>query len=213
MIKLVKTMYLHGSFQVYIYLLHSLVHWPPRKKALLKILDQIFMQFPDKKFRIVDIGSGPGLLARAIQDRGADYLGIDNDPETIKYCNKLFDNRSGFTFSDINVTDSTFQFDKNDIIILSGVAHHLNDIVLSKLLEKASKGFALIISDHASKTSMDKNQLLPAFLQRLDRGKFIRPYKYFKTLEGYTLHHSEKFPIKIAGITFWAYFCNVYQPE
>jgi hypothetical protein len=80
------------------------------------------------------------------------------------------------------------------------------------VLKKAAKGTALIISDLESKALMGKNQLLPAILQRLDRGKFIRPYKYFETIEGFTLEHSEKFSIKIAGITFWTCFCNVYRP-
>jgi predicted RNA methylase len=202
-----------GYVRVYAYLMMSRIHWPPRRKIMIRTLEYISNHFPDRKLRIVDIGAGPGLLAKAIKGKKFDYLGIDDDLAMVNYCNKNFRKLSNFTFSSLNVTDSSVQFDINDIFIFSGVAHHIDDLVFSSLLKKATSGSAIIISDHLCKLSGRSNNFITLLLQRLDRGKYIREYNYFENLNDYTLLYSKKATIKLAGITLWTFFCNYYQPK
>ena len=197
---------------VYIYLLLSKVHWKPREKVIEIILDKISEEFGNKKYRIVDIGCGPGLLVKVVEKKGFYYLGIDNNLNSIEFCQEIYSDKSMAEFTVDNIEDDSIQFTKNDIIVLNGVAHHLNDFQMNNLLKKALPCFAIIIADHLRKSpNLSLINFFPLILQNLDRGKFIRLYNKFDSLSNYTLYYSEEFAIGVAGITFWTYFCNFYR--
>lgn len=199
---------------MYIYLFMSKIHWGPREKAIMNMLDKISEAFDSKRCRIVDIGCGPGLLAKLVKKRGFNYLGLDNNLYLIQYCQEVYSDESGIEFTSDGFDGDSIQFTKNDIIILNGVVHHLDDSQMDFLLKKTSLCFAVIIADHLRKSpNLSLSNFLPFILQSLDRGKFVRLYKYFENFNNYNLNYSEEFSISVVSITFWTYFCNFYKPR
>lgn len=205
---------LREFFNVYAYILMAKVHWPPREKIIIKMFDLIAATSNLKTFRILDIGCGPGQLVETITGRNLTYLGIDNNPDMINYCLDRYAGNPGIDFSTDDFTREAFQIGKNDIVVVNGVAHHLNDTLMEILLKKALSCHLLIIVDHLrEQPHLSVRNCVPFILQSLDRGKFVRMYSYFTSLKNYTLVHSEEFPVRMAGFPCWTHFCNVYKPD
>jgi hypothetical protein len=95
-----------------------------------------------------------------------------------------------------------------DVMVLNGVAHHLNDELLRKTFDAARGGRGLVLCDHLRLDG--KTHALARFLQDRDQGKFVRPYGALLAPPGFVLHSSAFFPIGPLGMPFWTYFCNVY---
>jgi 2-polyprenyl-3-methyl-5-hydroxy-6-metoxy-1,4-benzoquinol methylase len=177
----------------------------------MNMLDNVCKELNNMELRVVDIGCGPGLLAKNVKSRDLKYLGIDNDLNCIRYCQEIYFGETGIEFATYDCEADRLQFSTNDIIILNGIVHHLNNFQLSALLKKAQVSAALIICDHLKEErNLTLKQLIPFILQFLDRGKFIRLYTYFENMEDWAIKRSEKFPINLACITLWDYFCNYY---
>jgi SAM-dependent methyltransferase len=199
---------------IYIYLSLSVIHWLPRKNAIQKQLESIINYSGKKSFRIVDIGCGPGLLVNTVAKMGLEYLGIDNDSSTIQYCVNQYNSYKNVQFDNIDITGDWLTFSSSDIIVLNGVVHHLKDAQLFSVLKKASSCFAIIICDHLKKEQELQQvfDLIPNILQKLDRGKYVRKYSFFKYLRLYHLHQANQFPIRLFKINLWTYFCHLYKP-
>ena len=198
---------------VYVHLLLSKLHWSPREKAIRRMLEQFCLRTDHPRYRVVDIGCGSGLLAQTAHDLGFVYLGIDNDPGRIEYSRETYGDAPRVTFLAENCVFGSFEIGERDIVILNGAAHHLSDTQMKSLLAKISLCAGMIIADHLKvDQGHPLHAFLPSVLQDLDFGDFVRPFRYFEALCGFTLRDSEVFPIDLASITLWTYFCNFYSP-
>ncbi len=198
---------------VYVYLLLSKLHWSPREKAIRSMLEQFCLRTDRPRYRIVDIGCGSGLLAQTALDLGFVYLGIDNDPGRIEYCRETYGDIPHVTFLAENCAFGSFEIGGWDIVILNGTAHHLTDVQMKSLLAKISLCAGLIIADHLKvDQSHPLRAFLPSVLQDLDFGDFVRSFRYFESLCGFTLRDSEVFTIDLGSVALWTYFCNFYCP-
>jgi SAM-dependent methyltransferase len=180
------------------YSLLALVHWGPREASIARAIASL--NLPPNTHRIVDVGCGPGWLAATATTAQCSYLGVD--PALRQSC----DLAQG-TIEPLDATTVQERLTKNDIVVLNGVAHYLDDQTLQGLLARAQACTAVVICDHRADPT---NHRLNRLLQRLDKGHFIRPYAFFETIAGYRTNMLEPFTICPLGIPTWAYFTGLY---
>lgn len=189
---------------VALYQIASQVHWPAREHALR----QAFAHLELRGRRLVDIGCGPGLLAKAASDLGFSYIGIDPDRAAIEHARQN-NTSEGVEFAVANASDVTNFIQAEDIAVLNGVCHHLSDHELSFVLSSLEACSGVFILDH----QLDQaTSLLNRFLQRNDRGRFVRPSSAFDPLPGYRTSYRVMFSIPSKTLPAWRYFCNFYVP-
>jgi hypothetical protein len=158
----------------------------------------------------VDIGSGPGLLADAVVARGLDYLGIEPEQEFVDACLRRWRDEAA-TFRRATVRTMTIELHATDVVVLNGVAHHLDDAELDVVLRLARGAGGLIICDHWRLPG--EVGALARWLQAADRGKHVRDFGFFVALPGFRTLKAERFPIAVGGVDLWPYFCLAYTPE
>lgn len=185
------------------YRLLATLHWTPRARSIERLLQQHISEDPGKIRRMVDIGCGPGWLARNARRCGLAYLGVD----PAQRVDRAVD---GGRIECRDAIDILPELAPSDVVILNGVVHHLDDATMTNVLEAARGCAATIICDHRAEPS---NHAFNRLLQRCDRGRFIRPWSYFQTLAGFHPPSLDAFEIKWLGVPIWAYFAGLYQPS
>ncbi|MCH2140816.1 MAG: class I SAM-dependent methyltransferase [Phycisphaerales bacterium] len=185
------------------YRLMAKLHWTPRERSIERLLTMQMQNQPGCIRRMVDIGCGPGWLVRTARRLGIDYLGAD--PAHHGDCDI-----AGGRIEQRDALNTIEELKDSDVVILNGVVHHLDDLTLEKVLCSSKKCAATIICDHRAEPS---NHLVNRILQRLDRGRFIRPWDYFQSLTGYASQMLEPFEIRWFGIPIWSYFAGLYLPK
>ncbi len=190
--------------QTLAYRLGCLIHWAPREEAIRRGLKGL----PASAIagaRLLDVGSGLGQLSRLAREFGIEYAGLEPDDALRAEAARDF---PGAAFLVGGAEDLGKLLRPADIVVLNGVAHHLNDDLLGRTLQAARGGRGLVLCDHLRLDG--KTHALARFLQDRDQGKFVRPYADLLSPEGFVLRSSEFFPIGPLGMPFWTYFCNVY---
>lgn len=138
--------------------------------------------------RLLDVGCGPGRLAENLPP-GVDYVGIDSNELDISWARKNSQGVSGRDFrccrlEEIPATEGGF-----DIILMSGLLHHLNDQEVLGVM-KASKALlnanGRIITLDGVRTN-DQGWVEKLILD-FDRGKHVRD------MEGYLCLTKQTFP-------------------
>ena len=130
--------------------------------------------------KILDIGCGPGDILDFLPK--VNYQGIDLDNNYIEKAKKKYRNRGTFTCT--GIAEFTLSEPESfDIVIASGVLHHLNDKESIKLFEIAYNALKpngrLITYDGC----YIKNQnLISKMFLKLDRGKFVRTKNEYEKL-------------------------------
>lgn len=190
--------------QTLAYRLGCFIHWAPREEAIRRGLKGLPPSVVGGA-RLLDIGSGLGQLSGLARELGLEYAGLEPDDALRRAAARDF---PGATFLSGGAADLFREIRPADVVILNGVAHHLNRELLAGTLEAARSGRGLVICDHLRLAG--KTHPLARFLQDRDQGKFVRPYADLLSPEGYVLRSSEFFPIGPWGMPFWTYFCNVY---
>jgi SAM-dependent methyltransferase len=202
-------MHIIDSFLDYIFVLHTGVHWTPRENAFCRAITKIRSKHHINK--VVDVGCGHALLYPAIKRLGLSYTGADISMQLLERARAKYP-EAEFILSSAESLPLTIG--PQDIVVLNGVVHHLDDTTLSKLLSDCQNCLGLIVLDHRrDKEFLNRPMILPRFLQWADRGSYVRPYSFFDNLNGFTRKATENFEISILGIRAWPYFCNVYEPK
>jgi len=152
-------------------------HWG-RLHALQKYLS------PKAGERVIDIGCGPGYVARDLPDQ-IDYLGFDIDERYIAFANRRFAKRGRFFCRPFDEAAAK-TFAPADIVLMHGVLHHVSDEdaagVLSAVANVLRPGGALFTVDPAYK---EGQSWYLRFLMNHDRGRFTRtPEQYVQLLAG-----------------------------
>jgi SAM-dependent methyltransferase len=178
------------------------VHWPARERVIRELVQRHFLGDLANRGcmpRLLDVGCGPAWLAETAADLGAAYLGVDPDPP-----------RGMAQVREGRASDVEGLLEPRDLVVINGVAHHLDDAELSKVLTSAQGGVGLVVCDHALDAS---TPLRSRVLQSLDRGRHVRPLAFFDRLHGWTRMETRRFPIRIGGVPAWDYFASAYRPE
>ena len=72
--------------------------------------------------RVLDIPCGSGYGFEILRSTGVQYHGMDNDPVTIEYCKRIY-NENGAKFMVGDLTDSVFGTDYDIIMCIEGIEH------------------------------------------------------------------------------------------
>jgi SAM-dependent methyltransferase len=193
-----------------LYRLGCKVHWLPRERAIRRTLDGLTAWMTVDPRRVVDVGCGPGLLAPTAVSRGFAYLGVEPDPAFIAVGQRRYRD-AGATFCRATVTTMDVKLGPADIVVVNGVAHHLKDQEMDRLLCVSRDAGALVICDHHRQPG--ELGIMASALQAADRGRFIRDFSYFQRLAGFELRAAELFRIDMLGMPLWPYFCAAYTPR
>jgi SAM-dependent methyltransferase len=178
----------------------------------MKRIAHVLRTLPFTPSTVIDYGCGYGALIPYLENQSVAYLGIDNDPASIESAKARLNNRPDSDIVQVkNPLDLSPGTESRDsVLILNGVCHHLEESTLKDVIERI-KSRAIIILDHdGTKEKLSKIQLL---MQRMDKGKFVRPKTFFDTIYGYKCMKSEVFYIPSQKIPLWRYFMNIYIKE
>lgn len=186
------------------YRLGCLIHWAPREAAIRRGLESLPTSMVAGA-RLVDVGSGLGQLSRLARELGLEYVGLEPDDALRQEAARDF---PGATFLPSGAAGLADVMGPADLLVLNGVAHHLDDELLGRTLGAARAARGLVLCDHLRLEGT--THALARFLQDRDQGKFVRAYAALVSPSGFVLRSSLFFPIGPLGMPFWTYFCNVY---
>lgn len=162
--------------------------------------------------RVVDYGSGLGVLAPEVRNLGLSYLGLEIDDAALAICKAQFASTDKIVFERIRSEPFPEPLTPTDLVVMNGVVHHLNESNLQRVLESTDRAAAIIILDHVKVARITGLfSLINYLLQICDKGKHVRPYEYFDTLRQSVPIRREQFTIRILGVPLWQYFCHTYR--
>lgn len=122
--------------------------------------------------RILDIGCGTGVLLDYLPS--VDYVGFDMSAHYIAACQKRHGNKGTFLQRELTA-DTVSDYDACDIVVATGVVHHLDDAEARNLFTVAKSalkpGGRLVTLDGCYEPG--QSRIARALLDG-DRGKFVR---------------------------------------
>ncbi len=135
---------------------------------------------PKPGIRILDIGCGPADILEYLPE--VEYHGFDLSSKYIRSAQKRFGSRGNFWCKKVN--DAAFdELGEFDVVIATGVVHHLDDAEARSLFELARRGLKpagrLITFDGCFITG--QGFLARTFL-KMDRGQFVRNKVQYESL-------------------------------
>ncbi len=123
--------------------------------------------------KVLDIGCGPADVLNHLPK--CDYTGFDISPEYIASAQKRFAGRGRFYCSDVGLASVEKEHGTFDLVIATGVLHHLDDATAGKLLDLAKMamrpGGRFISYDGCYVPGQSK---VARWMLDHDRGKHIR---------------------------------------
>ncbi len=129
--------------------------------------------------RVLDIGCGPGDILKFLPE--VEYVGIDVDANYIDTAKKKYPQHT-FYCTGVEAFD-TETLGLFDVVVSSGVVHHLDDkqaFDLFSIAKKALKESGKLITFDGCYIEQ-QNSISRKFLE-MDRGKFVRNEKEYKQL-------------------------------
>ncbi len=116
-----------------------------RVQTAQKIARAIRECIPEKKYEILDFGSGTGLISYELKDLAKSILGVDTSPKMVKQFNQKSDSaKIRATTQPIVSIEGNF-----DLIVSSMAFHHVADIerLVEVLAKKLRDGGYLCVAD------------------------------------------------------------------
>jgi SAM-dependent methyltransferase len=131
--------------------------------------------------KVLDIGCGPGDILENLP--AVDYLGFDINPKYVEAAQKRFGRRGRFFCGDVGLTAIDQEAASFDLVLATGVLHHLDDnyaVSLFNLARRALKpGARLVTLDGCFVAGQPK---LARFVVSRDRGQYVREYAEYAKL-------------------------------
>ena len=152
------------------------------KKPIWPDLIEEFLPRSDEPLRVLDIGCGPGTFLHGNWfsiDR-KNFVGIDPSPEYIERAKADFPAAQFFegTVETVSLEDRKF-----DLVVLSGVLHHLDDAEATAVMKFATEHLA----QHGHAISIDPvlfpgQNPIARWMALLDRGQNVRTLEQMRDL-------------------------------
>ena|ERR1700730_16263226 len=105
-------------------------------EAVMKLLAERFVR-PRPEDRILDVGCGTARILRYLPV--ARYVGIDNNSRYISAARERYQNRGEFVVGDVGAL-SLNPSEQFDIVLASGILHHIDDASAKGLLAVSASG-------------------------------------------------------------------------
>lgn len=148
------------------------------RRWAVPLVDDALSKIRVKGAKILDIGCGPGLLAKELASRSKyfDVYGIDMSPHAIKMARKNCKDFGGVHFKEANAYNLPFSDSTFDLVACKDSLHHFDapQKALKEMLRVTKKGGVLYIQDI--------KRDLPWYLLR----RAIPPDTIFKKLQFYS---------------------------
>ena len=141
---------------------------------------------PKKGDRILDVGCGVADILESLPE--VSYLGIDLNPLYIESARKNYGHRANFLCQDVTLIKDD-EFEPFDIILATGLLHHLSDSECLTLLRSCRK----LLKPSGHMITFDGCRVpgqhpIDAWMHNNDRGKYVR------SSDAYTSLASSVFP-------------------
>jgi SAM-dependent methyltransferase len=131
--------------------------------------------------KILDIGCGPADILSYMGD--VNYTGFDISPEYIAAAQKRFGDRGRFFCSDVGLATIEREQGTFNLVMATGVLHHLDDEVAGKLFQLARLALRrdgrLVTYDGCYVPDQSR---VARWLLSQDRGNFVRPREEYLRL-------------------------------
>lgn len=150
--------------------------------------------------RVLDVGCGPATNTHLFAH--ADYLGIDINPDYIKYARRKHDRRfmvaDAITFDDPAAAGF-------DFILINSFLHHVDTPSTNKILNRLQSWLSPDGHIHLLEPVSPGDRAIARFLANRDRGKYLRPLAAWR--EFFDQHLDivvfEPYPLGVLGATLW----------
>ena len=158
----------------------SVLRWPAAYRAFQNLVGGSYHRKhlaehvqPRPGEKVLDIGCGPGDILEFLSD--VSYTGFDLSPEYIEAAKKRYGQRGRFWCSDVGLAAIEQERGTFDLVLATGVLHHLDDERAAKLFELAKLALRpdgrLVTYDGCF---VPEQSRLARWMLRQDRGKFVR---------------------------------------
>ena len=160
---------------------------------------------------VLDVGCGPG--TNTPHFAGADYIGIDINPEYIRYAARRFGRP--FIVADVRSYEPPAD-QKFDFVLVNSFLHHLNDTEVESILLHLNTLLSADGHVHILELVMPSQASISRLLARWDRGRYARPLAewqhIFSTIFKPVLF--QPYPLTGLGLTLWnmIYFKGTARP-
>jgi ubiquinone/menaquinone biosynthesis C-methylase UbiE len=148
-------------------------------EAVMKLLAERFVR-PRPEDRILDVGCGTARILRYLPV--ARYVGIDNNSRYISAARERYQNRGEFVVGDVGAL-SLNPSERFDIVLASGILHHIDDASAKGLLAVSARLLAkngrMVIADPVVAPGQSP---VAKFLISLDRGRNVRTPEHYLAL-------------------------------
>ena len=123
--------------------------------------------------KILDLGCGPANVLNYLPE--VNYTGLDISPEYIRSAKQRFGSRGRFLCGDVGLAPIAEEPGTFDLVLATGVIHHLNDAQAARLFDLARRALRpagrLITFDGCY---VPRQSRVARWLLAGDRGKFVR---------------------------------------
>lgn len=145
----------------------------------LRVVDRYLL--PRSGMNVIDVGCGTGALLEYLPE-DIHYYGFDLSAEYISHAKKRFGHRAQFYCEDV-ADASTLGLPKADLIVATGLLHHLEDVEATNLISDISRllapGGKCVAIDGCFEE--DQSRIARWFLSH-DRGQNIRNLRGYLAL-------------------------------
>ena len=136
---------------------------------------------PSPGDKVLDLGCGPADLVSLLPD--VSYTGIDSNQDYIESAKRRFGDRAQFLCADACAVDLGESAGSFDLVIASGVLHHLDDRAAERFIGVAHSALATKGRFIALDGCRVPNQsALVGWLLANDRGRFVRSRDEYECL-------------------------------
>lgn len=162
---------------------------------------------------VLDIPCGTGTLRHLCSPETTNYLGVDIDGDRINDAKLKFNDPSSFQVG--SVTNLDFENHYFDVILVSGLFHHLSDHDTDKALTELSRilkptGKIVVLDAIWPRNPIN---LIGWFGRYLDQGRFVRTAEQFESMfrNNFNLNQSvclRQFGLEYILVTLTPHLCH-----